>query len=82
MDFQELKDIIQRDGGKVIIVENDKPQFVVMSFEEYRTKIQIGKRSAESPKGIQADPPPATTSSDVGGGGEMEGLTIDDLPLS
>ena len=82
MDFQELRDIIQRDGGKIIIVENDKPQLVVMSFEEYRAKVRMGKRPAESPNGIQADPPPATTSSDVGGGGEMEGLTIDDLPLS
>lgn len=38
MNFDELKDIIQRDGAKIIIVENDKPQLVVMSFEEYKKK--------------------------------------------
>jgi len=69
MDFQELKDIIQRDGGKVIIVENDKPQFVVMSFEEYNKKSHA---------------PPVHKSDDLSvvQEREREELTIDDLPLA
>ena len=37
MDFRELKRIIQDDtGGKFIIIENDQPVMVIMSFDEYR----------------------------------------------
>lgn len=79
MDFQELKDIIQRDGGKIIIVENDKPQLVVMSFEEYKAKIK--GQPAQSPKGTVAGPPESSEAR-FGGEREREELTIDDLPLS
>ncbi|HZX49627.1 MAG TPA: hypothetical protein VFE94_00555 [Candidatus Paceibacterota bacterium] len=50
MDLNEIKELIQKDGGKIIIVENDKPQVVVMSFEEYKAN---GRRTASS------GPPPA-----------------------
>lgn len=85
MNFQELKDIIQRDGGKIIIVENDKPEFVVMSFDEYRTKV---KGLAPGPRGIAASPRPQSLSDSFDGrapearNDERSGLTIDDLPLS
>ena len=75
MDFQELKDIIQRDGGKIIIVENDKPQLVVMSFEEYKRK-----RQPVSP--IQSTPVQKSDDLAVVQEREREELTIDDLPLS
>ena len=74
MDFQELRDIIQRDGGKIIIVENDKPQLVVMSFEEYRKKRQ--------PASSAGGPVQKIEERESAGESEMEGLTIDDLPLS
>lgn len=67
MDFQELKNIIQRDGGKIIIVENDKPQLVVMSFDEYK------KKTVERVAPVQKQ--------DELSDREIDGLTIDDLPI-
>jgi hypothetical protein len=55
MNLSEIKDIIQREGGKIVIVENDKPQLIIMSFEEYKGKIEIGDRS--SPVQAQVSPP-------------------------
>ena len=78
MDFQELKDIIHRDGGKIIIVENDKPQLVVMSFEEYKKKSEPA-RPALQPVPPRVDP---VQKQDDLSDHEIEGLTIDDLPLS
>ena len=73
MNLQELKDIIQRDGGKIIIVENDKPELVVMSFEEYRAKT----KERLSPSFAPPLPPPQREDER-----ERSDLTIDDLPLS
>ena len=75
MDFQELKDIIQKEGGKVIIVENDKPQLVVMSFEEYKKKRQVVSS-------VQDEPAQRIAEREIDRESEMDGLTIDDLPLS
>ena len=87
MNLNEIKEIIQREGGKIVIVENDRPQLIIMSFEEWRG------RSAQSSKGSEVSPP---QSSKAGLSGEPrvnpysppraesaqgEGLTIDDLPL-
>jgi len=94
MDFQLLKEIIQRDGGKVIIVEDDKPQMVVMSFEEYKRK---GKNTPQPASLIQGESaasfvkPASQPASQLGGRSEpvqkseerdRGDLTIDDLPLS
>lgn len=32
MDVKELKTILQREGGKIIIIENDKPTLVVSLY--------------------------------------------------
>ena len=71
MDFQELKDIIRKDGAKIIIVENDKPQFVLMSFEEYK------KKSVERVEPVQKSDDLSVVQER-----EREELTIDDLPLA
>ena len=42
MDFNEIKEIIEIDGGKFIIVEQGKPIMVVMSFEDYKNKLMSG----------------------------------------
>jgi len=78
MDFQEIKDIIQSDGGKVIIVENGKPQLVVMSFEEYKRKSGQGRPapSFTQPASPRGEPVQRIEER------EREELTIDDLPLS
>jgi len=36
MISQELKDLIKKTGGKYIVVENGKPQYVLMSWKEYK----------------------------------------------
>ena len=38
MDLREIKEIIKTDGGKFIIIEDDKPVFVIMSFEDFKKK--------------------------------------------
>ena len=38
MDLNEIKQLIESDGGKFIIVENGKPLMVIISFEEYKKK--------------------------------------------
>ena len=36
MDLNEIKKIIEEDGGKIIIVENGEPVMVVTSFADYK----------------------------------------------
>lgn len=67
MDFKEIQEIIEKEGGKVIIVENDKPQLVVMSYEEYKGKV-LGSQIAPERAPLPREP-------------EEGELTIDDLPL-
>lgn len=38
MDFNELKNLIQQEGGKIIVVENGKPVMVVLSFEDFKAR--------------------------------------------
>jgi hypothetical protein len=68
MDFKEIQEILKKEGGKIIIVENDRPQLVVMSFEEYKGKV-LGGRQGE----LERAPLPREP--------EEGELTIDDLPL-
>ena len=68
MDFNEIKNLIQQEGGKIIIVENGKPVMVVLSFEDFKTRSKKGGTPGPS----QA--PPEEQEND-------EELTIDDLPL-
>lgn len=76
MNLNELKHIIEQDGGKVIIVENDRPTMVVMTFEEYKNKF------GQSTKVGQLNSmPPRTSSFEPSLKHEAEELTIDDLPL-
>lgn len=44
---QKLKNLIRKTGGKFILVENDNPEFVVMSFDDY-------ERNMALPKAIQS----------------------------
>ncbi|MBI2577387.1 MAG: hypothetical protein HYV77_00925 [Candidatus Wildermuthbacteria bacterium] len=76
MDINEIKQLIQKDGGKFIVIENDIPLLVIMSFDEYKKKINmVAQQSnpqypATSPPGNVTERPRRT-----------EELTIDDLPL-
>jgi len=69
MDFNEIKNLIEIDGGKFIIVENGKPSIVIVGFEEYKKKL-VGKKNNPQPVGNSA---PKELQS--------EELKLDDLPL-
>ena len=69
MDFNEIKNLIEIDGGKFIIVENGKPTMVVVSFEEYKKKL-TGKKNN-----------PQLASHAVAKELQSEELRLDDLPL-
>jgi len=70
MDLNELKKLITDEGGKIIIIENDRPVFVMMSYEEYKGK----KRPV-------AQPAIAEQKQEISQSATSQELTLDDLPL-
>jgi len=66
MDLNEIKKIIEAEGGKIIVVEQGKPILVITSFEDY-TK---NKSKPEKKNETQATPDLAE-----------EELKIEDLPF-
>jgi len=85
MDLNEIKEIIKREGGKIVIVENNKPQMVIMSFEEWRRAPRPESRlsqsafqeerapSVQTEQALRSTPPRVEE--------KTEELSIDDLPL-
>ena len=84
MDLDEIKSIIEVDGGKFIIVENNKPSLVVISFEDYKKYLgmevgqnqslfETAKQDVGKDKVEEKDKEDKEKSNDE--------LTIDDLPL-
>jgi PHD/YefM family antitoxin component YafN of YafNO toxin-antitoxin module len=71
MDLDEIRQIIEADGGKFIIVENGKPVMVILSFEEYKQKLKKENPvlKKELPKKI---PPKELTEGEI---------KVEDLPL-
>lgn len=70
MDFNEIKNLIQQEGGKIIVVENGKPVMVVLSFEDFKARSK--KAVAQAQDSSRVLPPEPE---------QDEELTIDDLPL-
>jgi len=68
MDLEELKRILKKDKGKIIIVENGKPIMVVLLYEDLAG--QNNQEEATEPLLEEEETKPVP--------GE---LTIDDLPL-
>jgi len=53
MNIKELKELI-KGGGKVVIVENDKPVFVVVSYEDFKAT-PVQRKHLELPEEEFAD---------------------------
>ena len=68
MDLEELKRILKKDKGKIIIVENGKPIMVVLAYENLIEQDSIKEVAEPLLEEEERRPVP----------GE---LTIDDLPL-
>jgi len=66
MDLNEIKKLIEEDGGKIIIVENGEPTMIVTSFADYM------KKKAKPEKKEQKPIPKEL---------EEEDLKIEDLPF-
>ncbi|MBI1984484.1 MAG: hypothetical protein HYS60_00015 [Candidatus Wildermuthbacteria bacterium] len=70
MDLNDLKAILQREGGKIIIVENGNPTLIVSLY-------QNGQK--ETPQGMPEEEPELQ---DIPEQDPDSGeLTVDDLPL-
>ena len=65
MDLKEIQQIVEKDKGKFIIVENGTPIMVIISFEEYKNKIED---SIQKPRSVPREL-------------EEEELKIEDLPF-
>ena len=68
MDLNEIRQLIEADGGKFIIVENGKPLMVVISFEEYKKKLIKNKPTKKEQKPIPKEL-------------QEEELKLEDLPF-
>lgn len=73
MDLNEIKRIIEADGGKFIFIEDGKPTMVVCSFEEYKKKLFTGSEKNLQKSTSARETLPRELREDE--------LKIDDLPL-
>ena len=48
MNLSRIKNLVKENGDKVILVENDEPEVVVMSFREYE-RISANHSGAAAP---------------------------------
>ena len=67
MDLKQVKQLLGKVGGKIVIVENDKPTLVIISYESYTGTGQ--KQEEVFYNKISEEEIPT------------EELTIDDLPV-
>jgi hypothetical protein len=78
MDFEEIKKIMAADGGKFIIIEDGKPIMVIISFEDYKSKLNpsFSKKTVASKSKIEK--PDQNRENDLK---SEDDFTVDDLPL-
>ena len=77
VDLNEIREIIEVDGGKFIIVENGKPTIVVMSFQNYKNGLKLSKEEKDNVTEINSVEKPQRSLPKEG----EEELKIEDLPL-
>ena len=69
MELKEIKKIIEEEGGKIILAQENGPTLIIMKLEDYR-----GKKEAKAEvKNEQISKVPREL--------ETESLKIDDLPF-
>jgi len=75
MNWEEIKEIIEVDGGKFIIVENGKPILVITNFENYKNKLKlISHNKRDNPEAKESQVEKEKVES-------VDELTIEDLPF-
>lgn len=47
MDLDEIKEIIEADGGRFIVLENGKPIIVITSFVDFKKNYKIVKAASQ-----------------------------------
>ena len=70
MDLNEIKQLLTEEGGKIIVVENNKPIFVVVSYEEYKGRKIPAVQPEISEQKKETSQPVSSRE-----------LTLDDLPI-
>ncbi len=71
MDLNEIKKLIEEDGGKIIIVENGEPVLVVTSYADYKKGGGIKPELKPKEKDFKVLPPELSNGD----------LKIEDLPF-
>jgi PHD/YefM family antitoxin component YafN of YafNO toxin-antitoxin module len=69
MELNEIKKIIEEEGGKIILAQDNGPTLIIMKLEDYRGK----KETKAEIKSEQVSKIPREF--------EAESLKIDDLPF-
>jgi hypothetical protein len=69
MELQEIKKIIEEEGGKIILAQDNGPTLIIMKLEDYRGRKEV---KAEIKNEVIAKVPREL---------EAESLKIDDLPF-
>ena len=75
MELDEIKSLIEKDGGRFVIVENGKPLLVAMGFEDYK---KILEKSEQKNSG---NPKASQNNGNLPKELEQEPLKIEDLPI-
>jgi PHD/YefM family antitoxin component YafN of YafNO toxin-antitoxin module len=69
MELNEIKKIIEEEGGKIILAQENGPTLIIMKLEDYRGKKEV--------KAEIKNEPVAKVPREL----EAESLKIDDLPF-
>ncbi len=72
MELDEIKNLIEKDKGRLIIVENGKPELAVLKFEDYKKILDKSNNLGEIKKDQDNEQLPE--------GLKNEPLKIEDLP--
>ena len=67
MNIQEIRKIMEEEGGKIIIPGEDSPTLIIMTLDNYRKEKEVKHQN-------KINNPPKEL--------EKESLTIEDLPFN